>query len=161
MNWYLNYALKVCNTHYKYQIRTATMRLTSFTDYGLRVLMRMAAAPDQAFTAATLSDEFGVSRHHLAKVISTLAGAGLLQTRRGGGGGALLARAPEDIRLGDVVALLEADQALVECMGGGASGCSFLPHCRLKSRLARAETAFIADLNSSTLADCVHGPGRL
>jgi Rrf2 family nitric oxide-sensitive transcriptional repressor len=39
-------------------------------------------------------------------LISALAAAGLLETRRGGGGGAMLARAPGDIRLGDVVAIL-------------------------------------------------------
>lgn len=134
------------------------MRLTSFTDYGLRALMRMAGTPDRAFTAADLATEFNVSRNHLAKVISALAAAGLLETRRGGGGGAMLARAPEDIRLGDVVAVLEADQALVECFAVGASACTLTPHCRLKARLARAEAAFVGDLNRSSLADCVYRP---
>lgn len=78
---------------------TATLRLTSFADYGLRVLMRMASAPDQAFITAELADEFRVSRNHLAKVISALAGAGYLQTR--GGGDAMLVRPAGDIPLGD------------------------------------------------------------
>lgn len=134
------------------------MRLTSFTDYGLRVLMRMAGTPDRAFTAADLAAEFRVSRNHLAKVISALAAAGLVKTRRGGGGGAMLARAPEDIRLGDVVAMLEADQAVVECFSAGANTCTLSPGCRLKSRLAHAEAAFLADLNRSTLAECAHPP---
>ncbi|MHA7849379.1 Rrf2 family transcriptional regulator [Roseovarius sp.] len=134
------------------------MRLTSFTDYGLRVLMRMAADPGRAFTAADLAAEFRISRNHLAKVISALAAAGLLDTRRGGGGGATLARAPEDILLGDVVALLETDQALVECFATNANTCTLTPHCRLKARLAHAEAAFIADLNRSTLADCAYRP---
>lgn len=134
------------------------MRLTSFTDYGLRVLMRMAGAPDRAFTTAELADEFRVSRNHLAKVISALSAAGYLETRRGGGGGAMLARPAGDIRLGDVVAELEADQALVECFAAGGSACTLLPNCRLKARLAHAEAAFLADLNRSTLADCAHAP---
>lgn len=130
------------------------MRLTSFTDYGLRVLMRMAGDPDRAFSAGELATEFGVSRNHLAKVISTLAAHGLLKTRRGGQGGAVLGRRAAEIRLGDVVALLEANQALVECFAGGA--CTLTPGCRLKSRLARAEAAFVDDLNRSTLADCLY-----
>ncbi|WP_372922462.1 RrF2 family transcriptional regulator [Roseovarius sp.] len=134
------------------------MRLTSFTDYGLRVLMRMAGTPDRAFTAADLAAEFRISRNHLAKVISALAAAGLLETRRGGKGGAMLARAPADIRLGDVVAILETDQALVECFAAGGSACTLTAHCRLKARLAHAEAAFIDDLNRSTLADCVYRP---
>lgn len=137
------------------------MRLTSFTDYGLRVLMRMAGDRDAAFTTAELAAEFRVSRHHLAKVISTLATHGLIETRRGGGGGAILACAPEHIRLGDVVALLEAGQALVECFSPAANSCTLTPKCRLKARLAHAEAAFLADLNRSTLADCAYqtGPG--
>lgn len=132
------------------------MRLTSFTDYGLRVLMRLAGETDRAFTTAELADEFRVSRNHLAKVISTLAGAGYLETRRGGGGGARLARPASDIRLGDVVAVLEADQALVECFAPGNNACTLIPGCRLKARLAHAEAAFLADLNASTLADCIY-----
>lgn len=133
------------------------MRLTSFTDYGLRVLMRMAGDPSRAFTAAELATEFRVSRNHLAKVISALAAAGVLKTRRGGGGGAVLARAPAEIRLGDVVQRLEADQAMVECFAAG-NACILTPDCRLKARLAHAETAFIADLNRGTLADCIYRP---
>ena len=94
------------------------MRLTSFTDYGLRVLMRMAGTPDRAFTAADLAAEFRVSRNHLAKVISALAAAGLLETRRGGGGGAILARSPEDIRLAHAEAAFLADlnqSTLADC----------------------------------------------
>jgi len=134
------------------------LRLTSFTDYGLRVLMRMAGDPARAFTTSDLAAEFHVSRNHLAKVISALAAAGVLDTRRGGGGGATLARAPEEIFLGDVLALLEADQILVECFADDKNTCTLTPHCRLKARLARAEAAFIADLNRSTLADCVYRP---
>ncbi|WP_026756735.1 Rrf2 family transcriptional regulator [Sediminimonas qiaohouensis] len=133
------------------------MRLTSFTDYGLRALMRMAANPERAFSTAELAQEFEISRNHLAKVISALAGAGIVRTRRGGGGGASLAQPAENLRLGKIVRVLEADQALVECFGPGNT-CVLTPRCRLKSRLARAEAAFLSDLDQSTLADCIYRP---
>ena len=136
----------------------ATMRLTSFTDYGLRVLMRLAGAPDRAFSTAELSSEFRVSRAHLAKVISALSGAGWIETRRGGKGGAQLARPASSIRLGDVVDRLESNQALVECFLADGNACTLTPSCRLKARLGRASRAFIADLNTATLADCVYRP---
>ena len=148
------------NAHLKYQIRNATLRLTSFTDYGLRVLMRLAGEPDRAFTTAELAREFRISRNHLAKVISALAASDYLETRRGGGGGALLARPAEAIRLGDVVARLEADQALVECFAMSGNACTLTPRCRLKARLAHAEDAFIEELNRSTLADCIYQPAQ-
>ena len=129
------------------------MRLTSFTDYGLRMLMRMASAPERAFSTGELADEFSLSRHHLTKIMQRLVLGGIVETRRGGSGGAILRRAPADIRLGDVVRLLEQGQALVECFQERRSGCTIEGCCRLKARLRRAETAFIDDLNTSTLAD--------
>lgn len=128
------------------------MRLTSFTDYGLRMLMRMASAPERAFSTADLAEEFGLSRHHLTKIMQRLAGAGIVATRRGGGGGAVLARPAAEIRLGEVVRLLERGQALVACFSGG-SACTIGGCCRLKGRLGAAEAAFLADLDRSTLAD--------
>jgi Rrf2 family nitric oxide-sensitive transcriptional repressor len=126
------------------------MRLTSFTDFGLRMLMRMASAPDRAFSTAALADEFGLSRNHLSKIMQRLARAGVVTTRRGGGGGAVLARPAEALRLGALVAILEADQPIVGCFAAGDSGCTIQPQCRLRARLRAAERAF---LDGSTLAD--------
>ncbi len=129
------------------------MRLTSFTDYGLRILMRMAAQPERGVSTAELADAFGLSRHHLAKIVQTLTRGGYLTTRRGAGGGAMLARSPEDIRLGAVVRLLENGQPLVDCFAGDGGSCRIHGRCRLKARLRSAEAAFLADLDRSTLAD--------
>jgi Rrf2 family nitric oxide-sensitive transcriptional repressor len=129
------------------------MRLTSFTDYGLRALMRMASAPNRAFSTADLAQEFGLSRHHLTKIMAALASGGIVSTRRGGGGGAVLARPANQIRLGDVVRLLEAGHPLVECFAATGGTCTLIGCCRLKSRLRSAEAAFLADLDRSTLAD--------
>ena len=89
------------------------MRLTSFTDYGLRMMMRMASAPGTAFSTAEIAEEFGLSRHHLAKIMQRLSRGGLIETRRGGGGGAVLAKSPGEITIGAIVRLLEEGQALV------------------------------------------------
>lgn len=133
------------------------MRLTSFTDYGLRMLMRMASAPERAFSTAELAQEFALSRNHLAKIMQRLAQAGLIETRRGGGGGATLAQPADRIRLGAVVRLLEEGQPLVECFGSGGD-CNLDGRCRLKSRLRSAEAAFFADLDRATLADIALTP---
>ncbi len=128
------------------------MRLTSFTDYGLRMLMRMASVPDRAFSTAELAEEFGLSRNHLSKIMQRLARVGIVATRRGSGGGAILARPASDIRLGEVVRLLEEGQPLVGCFADGGV-CSLDGCCRLKGRMRSAEAAFLADLDRSTLDD--------
>ena len=129
------------------------MRLTSFTDYGLRMLMRLSSAPETAFSTAELAEEFGLSRNHLTKIMQQLARGGIVETRRGGGGGARLGKDPAKVRLGDVVRLLEQGQDLVECFDPNGGDCTIGGCCRLKARLRHAETRFIEDLNRSTLAD--------
>ena len=133
------------------------MRLTSFTDYGLRALMRLAADPERGRSTADLADELQISRHHLTKILQRLARAGIVTTRRGGGGGAVLAHPAGELQVGEIVRLLEEGPPLVECFAPEGSDCTFIGSCRLKHRLRRAEAAFLADLNRSTLAD-IAGP---
>lgn len=132
------------------------MRLTSFTDYGLRALMRLAGDPDRVFTTDELAREFAISRHHLTKVVRELADCGYLATHRGAGGGMRLARAAHDISLGEVVRALEGRHALVECFRDDGGACVLTPRCRLKARLAAARGAFLAELDRSSLADCAY-----
>ncbi|MDR6707507.1 MULTISPECIES: RrF2 family transcriptional regulator [unclassified Novosphingobium] len=129
------------------------MRLTSFTDYGLRMLMRMARAPERVFSTGEMAEELGLPRNHLAKIVQKLAQMGIVETRRGGGGGAILARSPDQISLGDIIRRLEDGQALVDCLAtGGERDCSIDGKCRLKFRLIAAERAFYADLDKTSLA---------
>ncbi len=134
------------------------MHLTSFTDFGLRALMRIASDSERTWNTAEIADEFGISRHHLTKAIAVLAEAGFVQTRRGGGGGARLARPADAIRLGEVVRLLERDQTLVECFQADGGGCMISPVCRLRGFLGRAEAAFLDEMDGHTLADCALPP---
>ena len=134
------------------------MRLTSFTDYGLRMLMRMAGAPDRGFSTAEMAEDFGLSRHHLSKIIQRLSQAGYVTTRRGGGGGAMLSRPAGEIGLGQVIRLLEQGQPLVDCFATDGGHCSIDGSCRLKARLRAAESAFLADLDRTTLADIALQP---
>ena len=45
------------------------MRLTTFTDFALRALMRLAGEPSRSFATGEIAAEFGISRNHLAKVV--------------------------------------------------------------------------------------------
>lgn len=130
------------------------MRLTQFTDFGLRTLMRLAGEPDRTFTTDEIAAEMRISRNHLSKVIQGLAEAGYVTTRRGSGGGFQLAGPAENIRLGDIVRALETREALVECFREDGGSCVLTPRCRLKGRLADAREAFLRELDRATLADC-------
>ncbi len=134
------------------------MRLTAFTDFALRTLMRLAGEPARSFATSEIAIEFGISRNHLAKVVRDLADGGFISTQRGAGGGFTLARPPHSIRLGEVVRALERE-ALVECFRDDGGNCVLLPRCRLKVRLAAAREAFMRELDATTLAECAY-PAR-
>lgn len=63
------------------------MRLTAFTDLGLRAMMRLAGEPERRFTTEEIASEFDISRHHLTKIVRDLARAGHVETQRGAAGG--------------------------------------------------------------------------
>ncbi|MGL3209418.1 RrF2 family transcriptional regulator [Bradyrhizobium sp. BR 1433] len=134
------------------------MRLTLFTDFALRALMRLAGEPDRSFATSEIAAEFDISRNHLAKVVRDLADAGFIATQRGAGGGFSLARPAETITLGQVVRALEGDSALVECFRDDGGDCLLLPRCRLKAKLAAAREAFMRELDGTTLAECAYLP---
>ena len=135
------------------------MRLTMFTDFALRALMRLAGEPDRSFSTGEIAAEFAISRNHLAKVVRDLSDSGFITTQRGVGGGFMLTRPPEAITLGEVVRVLEGTGALVECFRKDGGNCVLTPRCRLKARLASAREAFLRELDDTSLADCAY-PAR-
>jgi Rrf2 family transcriptional regulator, nitric oxide-sensitive transcriptional repressor len=139
----------------------ADMRLTFFTDFGLRALMRLAGEPDRSFSTNEIATEFGISRNHLTKVVRDLSEAGFVTTQRGVGGGFRLARPPQSITIGQVVRTLEERHALVECFRDDGGACVLTPRCRLKSRLAKAREAFMRELDATTLAECAYPAARM
>jgi Rrf2 family nitric oxide-sensitive transcriptional repressor len=134
------------------------MRLAAFTDYGLRVLMRLAGTPDEPSTTARIAEEFHIPYNHLTKVVQDLARGGFVTTQRGAGGGIRLARPAEAITLGEVVRHLEDRYDMVECFRADGGACLLNPLCRLKPQLAAAREAFLAELDKTSIAQCAY-PG--
>ncbi len=132
------------------------MKLTAFSDFGLRALLVLAGSARPNWSTTELAAKLDVSRDHLIKVLQRLAAGGYVQTMRGAGGGVRLLGQPTAIRLGEVLAWLEDDQALVECFREDAGHCVLTGFCALRPRLDRASRAFYAELNTSTLADCIN-----
>ncbi len=132
------------------------MRLTSMTDYALRLLMYLAQQPDRLCTIAEIATVHGISEAHLMKITHQLALAGWIETVRGKGGGMRLAAVPEAINLGKVVRSMESDFQLVECFGPG-NECTITRGCRLASVMSGALQEFMAHLDGHTLADLIPG----
>lgn len=136
------------------------MRLTLFTDYGLRILMRLAMEPGRRFTSDAMAEDLRLSPSHLSKVIQALRDAGCVETTRGIGGGFGLARPAHEIRIGAVARRLEGGHALVDCFRADGGTCTLVPRCRLRGRLQAASEAFFRELDDLTLADCIRDPAQ-
>ncbi|KQX81160.1 MULTISPECIES: RrF2 family transcriptional regulator [Streptomyces] len=134
------------------------MRLTRFTDVALRVLMRLAVAsesedpPTTREVAATMQ----VPYTHAAKVVARLQHLGLVDARRGRGGGLTLTGAGRSASIGGLVRQLEGPGEVVDC--DGDTPCPLRSACRLRSALRLAEEAFYASLDPITVADLVSSP---
>lgn len=132
------------------------MRLSRHTDYALRVLLHLAAAPERRASIAGIARTYAISENHLMKVVHMLGRAGMIQTVRGRGGGIQLAKPPGEISVGLVVRHTESGLNLADC-----DNCIIAPACGLTGVLAEALGAFLAVLDRYTLADISRRRGEL
>ena len=122
------------------------MRLTRYTDYAMRVLLYLGARPEKLCSIAEVSRAYGISQHHLMKVVNDLVRAGYLESVRGRSGGIRLARAAAQINVGGVIRHTEGGFDLVDC-----GSCVIAPACGLTGALHEALAAFMAVLDGYTL----------
>lgn len=137
------------------------MRIASYTDFALRLLMYVAVRHPAYVTIKAAAEAYGISKNHLMKVAHELSVAGYLETLRGRNGGIRLGRPAAEIDVGAVVRLTEKDTVLVECFDPIRNRCVITPACRLKHVLGEAQEAFYKTLGRYSLADLVQQPQPL
>lgn len=128
------------------------MRLTTHSDYALRVLIHAGLSGERSCRIQDIAEAYGISQSHLTKVVWKLSEHGFLATTRGRSGGLRLSRKAADIRLGDVLRRMEDTGGLVECFGAG-NACAITPACAARRMFREAEEAFFAVFDRYTLAD--------
>lgn len=133
------------------------MRLSTFSDYSLRVLMYLGVQDDRLVTIAEIAAVHDISKAHLMKVVHQLGLNGHIETVRGKGGGIRLARPPREIVVGAVIRQSESDFAMAECFAGQSS-CRIHGGCGLPGILNEALSAMFLVLDGYTLADLLRGP---
>jgi len=127
------------------------VHLTQFSDYSLRLVLYLACHPEKVVSADEISRAFGISRHHLVKVVQTLTDLGVVEAQRGRGGGMRLAKRPSEINVGWLIRRTEPHFDLVECFDPEANTCPIAPACGLKGALHRARQAFLDVLDEYSL----------
>ncbi|MEU5626947.1 nitric oxide-sensing transcriptional repressor NsrR [Streptomyces tendae] len=134
------------------------MRLTKFTDLALRSVMRLAVVRDGDEPLATreVAEVVGVPYTHAAKAITRLQHLGVVEARRGRGGGLTLTDLGRNASVGWLVRQLEGDGEVVDCEGDNP--CPLRGACRLRRALRDAQEAFYTALDPLTVTDLVASP---
>jgi Rrf2 family protein len=132
------------------------MNLGQTEDYAVRALVDLALHPDARIRE--IAERTSVPGPHLAKVIQTLARAGLVETTRGRTGGVRLARGPEEIDLRQVVEAMQGPLCFLRCPRRG-DGCPLNPDCSVYRLWKGLQGGMEESLAGVRIADLTHCGG--
>ena len=83
------------------------MKLNKASLYALFAVLELARDPERQLSTTDIADKYGISTHHLAKVMRNLVREGLVQAVRGAGGGYRFAGVINRTTLLDIIQLFE------------------------------------------------------
>lgn len=131
---------------------TSSMQLTRAADYGVRVMIQLAAQTvvDRA-SLPELARATGAPESFLSKVLQTLTRAGFISSRRGQAGGFCITTRGRAASMTDVIQAIDGSVCLNVCMIPGRS-CSRKAHCPAHPVWAKAQQAMLEVLSNTTVA---------
>ncbi len=136
------------------------MQITRQADYAMRAVMYLAKlGPDRKAATSQIAQEQQIPPSFLAKIVSQLSVAGLLQTSRGARGGVSLARPPEEISFLEVVEAIDGPILINECVIDSGS-CTFGETCALRPVFCEAQAELVARLENTTFGGVLKSNGR-
>lgn len=137
---------------YLLEKKEAMMQITRQADYAIRAVLYITRlGGNQRASTSQVAQEQHIPPSFLAKIISQLSIAGVLQTSRGARGGVTLAKSADEISLLDVVEAIDGPIALNECVHETGS-CTFGDDCPLRSIWCDAQDDLVKRLKSTTFA---------
>lgn len=133
------------------------MQITRQADYAVRAVLYLAKmGPERRAATSQIAEEQQIPPSFLAKIVSQLSVAGLLQTSRGARGGVSLARAPENISLLEVVEAIDGPILLNECVAENGA-CTFGDDCPISPVWCEAQAELVESLRTSTFDQFLNG----
>ena len=131
------------------------MKLSTRGQYGTRALLELALHRGESpVLLRDIAQRQQISLQYLEHLISPLIAGGIVRSTRGARGGVSLARTPEEIRLSEVVRLLEGSIAPVECVDN-PEACNRSELCVTRDIWGEMKQAIDGVLESTTLKDLV------
>lgn len=129
------------------------MNLSTKSRYGTRLLLDLAQSDGNSFVQLKeISKRQGISLKYLEQIIIPLKRARLVESSRGASGGYRLARPPERISVGEIVAILEGRKALTRCEIH-PEVCERSESCSVRNLWKEATGALYDKLDGVSLSD--------
>ena len=129
------------------------MQITRQADYAVRAVLYLAKlGADQRAATSQIAQEQLIPPSFLAKIVSQLSVAGLLQTSRGARGGVSLAKSPKDISVLEVVEAIDGPILLNECVSSSGV-CAFGDECLMRPIWCDTQAQLVARLKNTTFAE--------
>jgi Rrf2 family protein len=126
------------------------MQITRQADYAMRAVLYLTElGADRRAATSQIAEEKHIPPSFLAKIVSQLSVAGLLQTSRGARGGVSLARPAEEITFLEVVEAIDGPILLNDCVLDSAS-CTFGESCAIRPVFCDAQAELVARLKNTT-----------
>jgi FeS assembly SUF system regulator len=136
------------------------VRLSRMTDYGIVLLCHFAAGRGGSVrTARDLAAASHLPLPTVSKLLKQLARGELLEAQRGVRGGYRLARPAQDIRLDEVLGVLEGPVALTVCSTEEPRACTLESHCVCEANWRLINRAVRDALSQIRLADMAEPRG--
>jgi Rrf2 family protein len=136
------------------------MQITRQADYAMRAVAYLANLGIESRAATSqIAEDQKIPPSFLAKIVSQLSVAGLLQTSRGARGGVSLARSPYDISFLEVVEAIDGPILLNECVADG-SACTFGETCTLRPVFCDAQADLVNRLETTSFGSVTETNGK-
>jgi Rrf2 family protein len=136
------------------------MQITRQADYAVRAVLYLAQlGPDQRAATSQIAQEQRIPPSFLAKIVSQLSVAGLLQTSRGARGGVSLARDPQNISILEVVEAIDGPILLNECVSNSGV-CMFGDTCQIRPLWCDAQAGLVDRLRQTTFDNFINHNGQ-
>jgi len=133
------------------------VRVSTRGDYACRALLSLTLHADEApgpTSVRDIAERTGLPQPYLEQILLALKGAGLVRSKRGVGGGYVLAQSPEDITLGQIVSAVDGPIAVGDFGEPHQDGaCNHEGQCILLGVWADVGEHMRRHLDSFTLAD--------
>jgi Rrf2 family protein len=132
--------------------------LTAKGKYGLKALAHLASLkPGTMAQAVEIAQANHIPKKFLDAILGELRNAGIVYTKKGPGGGYMLARPAADIKVGQVVRTLDGPIAPIACASRTAyqpcQDCDNVKRCSVRLAMMRVRDAMCEVLDGTTLAD--------